>query len=167
MKGAKERCHASGMDGYVSKPIEQHKLREVLEKFIPGEGETLPQTSNELPSLSPSNSNTIIDWAHIHDFTENDAEMEAQLIQIFVENLHIDLADLKAAFDDMDAEEWDKVAHKLFGAASHIGARRLAEICDSAQSINGNHAQQIAKIHPQIITESEKVLGVLNEKLAA
>jgi two-component system, sensor histidine kinase and response regulator len=34
MKGDQERCLAAGMDGYLTKPIGQQKLDEVLEKYL-------------------------------------------------------------------------------------------------------------------------------------
>jgi len=36
MKGAKERCLACGMDGYVSKPLKIEELFSVIEKVVPG-----------------------------------------------------------------------------------------------------------------------------------
>jgi CheY-like chemotaxis protein len=36
MKGDKERCLASGMDGYVSKPIKLEELFSVIEKVLHG-----------------------------------------------------------------------------------------------------------------------------------
>jgi CheY-like chemotaxis protein len=35
MKGDRERCLSLGMDGYISKPMQQHELFEVIEKFAP------------------------------------------------------------------------------------------------------------------------------------
>ena len=34
MKGEKERCIDTGCNDYITKPINQNQLREVLEKYI-------------------------------------------------------------------------------------------------------------------------------------
>ena len=42
-RGDRERCLEAGMDDYVSKPINAHELRELLDKYI-DPGETAPVT---------------------------------------------------------------------------------------------------------------------------
>ncbi|MEI7891903.1 MAG: response regulator [Myxococcales bacterium] len=38
MKGDRERCLASGMDDYISKPIRPHDLGDLLDRWVPGAG---------------------------------------------------------------------------------------------------------------------------------
>ena len=42
-RGDRERCLEAGMDDYISKPINAHELRELLDKYI-DPGETAPVT---------------------------------------------------------------------------------------------------------------------------
>jgi CheY-like chemotaxis protein len=41
MEGEYERCLATGMDDYVSKPFKLEDLQRVLERWLPQGGETL------------------------------------------------------------------------------------------------------------------------------
>lgn len=38
MRGARERCLEAGMDDYLAKPVERSALRQMLARFLPGEG---------------------------------------------------------------------------------------------------------------------------------
>lgn len=51
MKGDRERCLASGMDGYVTKPIRKNELAEALERCMGAKrsGETTPRRKNHSP----------------------------------------------------------------------------------------------------------------------
>jgi two-component system, sensor histidine kinase and response regulator len=35
MKGEEERCFATGMDGYLAKPVRIERLRATLERWLP------------------------------------------------------------------------------------------------------------------------------------
>ncbi|MGA2186763.1 MAG: response regulator [Bryobacteraceae bacterium] len=45
MKGDHERCLAAGMDGYLSKPIQLHLLREILERVETNAGDRIPDVT--------------------------------------------------------------------------------------------------------------------------
>jgi PAS domain S-box-containing protein len=48
MEGDRERCLAAGMDDYISKPVGLEKLRETLERWIPGEGSSALPTKSSM-----------------------------------------------------------------------------------------------------------------------
>jgi len=109
LKGDKERFLEAGMDGYVSKPIENDKLEEVLNKFIPHEGETVSQNL-ELPS-----------------YANLSAEEMASKIGLNAKHIPI----LVQSFTDESAG----IVEKLEEA---IASNNYAEIANTAHSIKGS-----------------------------
>jgi len=58
MKGDRERCLASGMDGYVSKPIDVKELMQTLEKLVPNRVE--PEAARPPESAGPGGSRNLV-----------------------------------------------------------------------------------------------------------
>jgi two-component system, sensor histidine kinase and response regulator len=53
LKEHRERCLAAGMDGYVSKPMQQDKLRQAIEDCVLSIGKTVPSEPQEGVSVCP------------------------------------------------------------------------------------------------------------------
>lgn len=169
MKEAEEQCIKAGMDDYISKPVDREKLKTLLQKWLPGDDNTIPEETGKRQNyMNNEKENTkIFDWQRLHEFTEGDKDAENEIIRIFIENMQVDLNHLQKSFNDENYEEWDNWAHKLYGACSHIGARALAEICDKAQTLFPEKTEKIPEMHKAILTEYEHVHKALNAKKAA
>ncbi len=174
MKGAEEKCTASGMDDYISKPVDKEKLEFILQHWIPGgeDIETKDRTgedkkNNPVPQQpiktedKLQESSSVFDWDHLYEYTDGDKETEKMLINMFLENLDIDLKNLEKNFHDRNFKGWEAVAHKLHGASAHMGACALADICDRAQSLPLEDAERMKDLHQTILSESQRLHGVL------
>jgi signal transduction histidine kinase/DNA-binding NarL/FixJ family response regulator len=171
MKGAEEKCMASGMDDYISKPIEKDKLESILKQWIPGNEQQLvaeieKQEKAAQPPL-PKPSNQILDWERLADFVGDDPEAQAQIVNIFLDNLKADITALQKAYDQKGFEDWDSWAHKLYGACAHIGASAMAKICDEAQTLYPEKTDQIPRLHETILREYKRIYEALEKKKAA
>ena len=63
MKGARERCLDSGMNDYISKPVDIEKLKSVLGEWIPGEAGEEEEENPYLPVEEPLPAEALVmDW---------------------------------------------------------------------------------------------------------
>lgn len=164
MKGAEERCIASGMDDYISKPIDASKLRHILNEWIPANEKEAQQKINDEEDhfiskkhTAPKEQNDIIDWNYLHEFTDGNTETEALTIDIFITNLRSDIENLHVCLKNKDYSGWDSWVHKLYGASAHIGAVSLAKKCDYGQSLPLDDYNEIHKTHKAILIEYKRV----------
>jgi signal transduction histidine kinase/DNA-binding response OmpR family regulator/HPt (histidine-containing phosphotransfer) domain-containing protein len=105
MSTDRERCLAAGMDGYISKPIDPPTLFRVVEE---GPGPVSFDEEGLRRRLS------------------DDAELMAEAIRLFVDELPARLAGVRAAVDRGDAAALRSAAHALKGAAATMAVNRLA-----------------------------------------
>ncbi len=155
MKGTKEECLAAGMNDYISKPINKGELRLMLQAILPPK-----EGTDDAP-------NAPINLDHLQDFTEGDEGAEAEIITLFMDILEVDLVNLQDSFDSKNYQQWDAAVHKLYGAASHVGAETLARLCDEGQTLYpADQTASISTLHPRIVHECHRVKDHLSKRRA-
>ena len=165
MKGAEEKCLSSGMDDYLSKPVDRDKLMTILQRWLPGD-DIVTGDDDAVTDSAPSSA-VIFDCHRLDEFTDGDPDAERQLINIFIDNLEMDLTALRDSFEKGDRDKWDNIVHKICGSCFHVGANALAQICDEAQALPDGAGERVPQLHEAIIDEYEKVRRFLEGRKAA
>lgn len=133
LRGEREKCIAAGMDDYLAKPITPDALYATLRRWLPKTHAPAPKppvssietpAAEEAPTLDP----TVLDG--LRQLQEpGEADIVAQLIDLFLAELPAKLAAAQDALAKRDAGRLGKAAHTLKGSSANIGARRAAQIC--------------------------------------
>lgn len=137
IKGAQDKCLAAGMDGYVTKPIEEKALCAVLAQVF-STAESPARSKDEdfgIVEQKTSSQSEILDCARFDQFTHKDPEAERQIIALFSETAQESLQALADSLQDNHHGAWERYTHKLYGSAANFGARALARACDEAQEL--------------------------------
>jgi two-component system sensor histidine kinase/response regulator len=135
MKGDRERCLAAGMDGYITKPIQDDELFEALEAI------TAPRRSDE--SSLRCRPNLILNRERLLDRVEGDLDYLRDLVEIFVEETPQYLAAVEDAISREDAAGLNRASHMLMGvvcnfcAPDAFEAALKLETLGEAQDLNG------------------------------
>ncbi|MGE4221672.1 MAG: response regulator, partial [Alphaproteobacteria bacterium] len=128
LQGEAERCLAAGMDGYLAKPIEMARLREMLQRWMPAASDT---DSAEPPASSPPSTDAaaVLDPNALREMFGDDEQTIREILKEFPEPSEAIVAELLQAHAARDADGIAAAAHKLKSSARAIGASSLAELC--------------------------------------
>jgi signal transduction histidine kinase/DNA-binding response OmpR family regulator len=192
MKGAREKCLDSGMNDYISKPVDVEKLHDVLSIWLPANGNnnkkksSSKNTGSDLDEKTKPSNNTcdrksysetypnkdenmnddIMDWDRLDLFTDGDPEEEKMLIDLFVTNAEETLSLIKEQICSDNNDEWEKATHRLKGSAANLGAKYLAEICAQAEKSSDENEETKRIIFRSIQSSYEDVYKALHKKIS-
>lgn len=79
----------------------------------------------------PSDSEPVIDRAHLQSFTDGDPQLESELLSLFLSTAETYLAKMSQALET--GEGWSATAHALKGGSANLGARRVMALARAAE----------------------------------
>jgi CheY-like chemotaxis protein len=158
MKGDRERCLETGMDGYVAKPIQSEELTKVIDHLFPVRAADEP---SPLPPTAPTGA---LDRATLLARVGGREDRLRRIAAVFLEESARLIVEIRAAIDQRSGPRVAQAAHTLKGAlglfdvqtATHA-AQRLEEIARSASLDGADESFQALRVEldrlRQIISE--------------
>ena len=135
LKAEIDRCFESGMDDYLSKPLEMSKLNEALRKWMPVPDDGLPVAAVEAPAMTPAKGEQDdgptgpLDPNSLKSLFGDAADTIRKLLAKFVASASETVAQIEDACRRKSAEEVGALGHKLKSSSRQIGAYALSEVC--------------------------------------
>lgn len=124
MKGDREKCLESSMNGYVSKPISETKLISEISNVL---GITLNYSEQSQPL--ETSSELALDYERfLKDMCYQKEDLATKLITMLIEERGPQLfSNLEEAVDEKDDEKIRSLCHTIKGTAANMCADRLSE----------------------------------------
>jgi PAS domain S-box-containing protein len=137
LEGDREKCITAGMDDYVAKPVKIEELRAVIDRRKEMKAVCHPE---QFPPQELSHGE-IVDLSAITALRELDSDGDnaivTQLIQVFLENTPMLIADARKAIGQGSAADVARVGHTLKGSCANFGANRLRIACARLEQLAG------------------------------
>ena len=76
-----------------------------------------------------------VDLAHLATYTGGDAALNAEVLQLFLDQSAQLLRELTSVLETQDQTRWHEITHSLKGAARGIGAFPLADAAAEAEPV--------------------------------
>lgn len=165
MKSVKERCIQSGMDNYLSKPLDPDRfIAMVTQYLVEGVTQSKPSFDEEEKPVSGDTS-LPVNIDHLRSFTGDNRDEMQQLCTVFLEQAHTLAATLLKNSGDGASHQWREAAHKLKGSAANLGAFTLSEVASRAEKSHDSSEDQKEMLCHEIIRELSNVHQFLSETL--
>jgi PAS domain S-box-containing protein len=134
----RDRCLASGMDDFVTKPIDRETLRAVLDRWItppptgPAPAPAIPLPHRQgLPALRDTVAGRL---ALLRDYgPPAPTDLAGRVLAAFRTGVPERLDAMTTALRAGDADALRRYAHDLVGMAGHLGTEDLAALADDLQ----------------------------------
>lgn len=133
MKGEEERCLASGIDGYLTKPLRLSELGAMMARFLPAGNDDKQSSADESDSTNENGAFPVWDKQMLTQLVGDQPQLHRRLLDKFQINADKQIASLLLLAEEGDASLVADVAHKLKSAARSVGAMALGELCQQIE----------------------------------
>jgi CheY-like chemotaxis protein/HPt (histidine-containing phosphotransfer) domain-containing protein len=164
MKGDEERCLASGMDGYISKPINATMLYETIERLAgkqspidaKGERALLAPPAESPPEPQP----LALDLDGVRRLCGDSSDRFRVLAQTLLDESANLMEKIAVAVDGDQLDALHRHAHSLKGAASVFGATRVVDAA-MRMEVTPRDPETIRILHEELQVEVAQMAGEL------
>jgi len=162
VEGDRERCLASGMDDYLSKPVRPDHVRAALDRWVGGgrpDGEALAADDE---GSAPGE---VLDHERLDLLRDQlgGGSFLATLLAGFVAETPGQIHTLDQAVAAGDAQGVRQVGHRLRGTALNIGVPGMAAICAGLEAAAGDDMDATADLARRLQAEFDRVVTALRE----
>ena len=155
LKGEREHCLNSGMDDYLSKPVQLDDLRRILEQYLPGDkSAAAAQSPISVPAAATANAAEAVavpvDVHVLEKLVGDDPAMIQEMLLDFRASAEKIATELHTAYQAGQFATAGSLAHKLKSSSRSVGALALGEFCAAMeQAGKNNNAAELAVLLPQ------------------
>jgi len=164
----KQRLLRSGMDDYVTKPINELQLKHIIQKWtgvhLPTPIEQLNTASTATPQRSRYNPDTrtehsLVDFEESLKLANGKQGLADDMLNMLLTSLHDDKAAIQTAYEDEDFELMLEKVHRLHGATRYVGVPKLRQVThDTETMIKKSQYDELKVGATQLFTQIDKLI---------
>jgi signal transduction histidine kinase len=153
MDAEKEKCIASGMNDYLSKPISELELFKMLANY-----------SAQAPK------NSLIDLAYLDELSNGRLQFRQELLQQFIRQAPDELSSLHEAYQQQDEQRMKALSHSMKTTFGYLGISnihlQMLDRIEKAHSVSEADPwiKEVAKLCKQVEADCHRLLQMMEVK---
>ncbi|OQP53975.1 hypothetical protein A4D02_20010 [Niastella koreensis] len=146
LPGEKEKCLSYGMNDYITKPVKQDQLRDLINRFT-SFAQPVVKTETPKPSEETNNYN-FIQLDYLKDVSAGNKNYEKDVTQKFLQAVPVALQQLEMALQEGNTDAMKRIAHNLKTTISVMGLNdTLNPLLDEVEAGNRDNTQLRNTLH--------------------
>ena len=123
MLGEKEKCISYGMNDFISKPLREDEMYQLISRYAPNASKSvLYRQPNQTPAKF---TNTLINLKYIHEISRGDIDYEKSVTKQFIKFLPEHINAIKLAWNQNNIFEMRQVVHNMRSTISVMGLNEI------------------------------------------
>ena len=123
-----EKYIAAGMNDYLSKPLSEPKLFQVIAANLKNDKiNSIQMKNNEFSEPAPVSNQKLYDLTTIIEISGGDEEFVQTMVELFIDTVPANLKELNAALQNKNWEMVSKAAHKLKSTLDSMGIHSIGQ----------------------------------------
>lgn len=151
--GEREKCLSYGMNEYISKPIREEQLYELISRFT--SMNTTAKREKKTGLNTSDNVYQFINLAYMKEVSAGNTDYEKTITEQFIEAIPGDLAEMEKAFQQNDMKRLQQLAHNMKTTVSVMALNEMLQ-----PYLDAIEYQSLA--HYSFLQQLENIKSILN-----
>ena len=160
----KQKLLQSGMDDYVTKPIQMEQIIQILTHWT-SENFKKP-VAVERASVIDSLDSNILDWQQCLMLAANKEDLAVDLLKMLTDSFETEVNEIEQLIEFEDFPQLEHVLHRLYGATRYVGTPSLQNITGSFEQFVSTLRKERRKADDAFIQEVHKRLDEMKAIIA-
>ena len=161
IKGEKEKCIEAGMDDFLTKPLDQRTLSQILRKHLTNFNQP-PNHSTKV--FSQEKALPHFDQIKLMESIGNSRVIAGELLEVVPGQFNHEIASLRKAIGNRDLSEIKMIAHSIKGASLNMWFNQMAELSNEIELyLDQDHFEELEKIADELVLEWDLIQILIKE----
>ena len=161
LKEEMEKCYASGMNDFLTKPIDPKKIKRILDKHLID----IKKDSITLPEINIDNE-THFEYSKLAKILDHNKEIIKELILAAKKYIPVEIEELNQAYNERNPQKINAIAHSIKGACLSIHFKLMSVIAEKIEiSSDDNRLDDIENMLSKLREEWDIVENILTQTL--